>query len=140
MWFYEGLQCDINLTNIFSGEEDQTRYDLSRLRKPHDGELPSTFDFVDPKRTEQPLGTTSKDRPEIGDFISNRLDDANTDMGSPNDDTPITFDYEGGGSDAGSLSSLNTSSSGDQDYDYLNEWGPKFAKLADMYNNYGDTE
>jgi hypothetical protein len=53
------------------------------------------------------------------------------------------FYYECGGSEAGSLSSLNTSTSGgDQDYDYLNEWGPKFAKLADMYNNpnYDDSD
>lgn len=52
-----------------------------------------------------------------------------------------TFDFEGEGSDAGSLSSLGTSTSGgDQDYDYLNEWGPKFAKLADMYNKYEDSD
>ena len=41
---------------------------------------------------------------------------------------------KGGNSDVGSLSSLNTSSSQeDQDYDYLNDWGPKFSKLANMY-------
>lgn len=61
-------------------------------------------------------------------------------MGGPPYDTPYPFNFEGGGSDAGSLSSLNTSSSGDQDYDYLNDWGPKFAKLAELYNNYDDGE
>lgn len=76
----------------------------------------------------------------MGDFINDRLNDADDDPNSPPFDTPHDFNYEGGSSDAGSLSSLNTSSSGSQDYDYLNEWGPKFAKLADMYNNYDDTE
>lgn len=77
----------------------------------------------------------------MGDFIEDRLQDADDDPSAPPHDTTRNFDYEGGGSDAGSLSSLNTTSSdGDQDYDYLNNWGPKFAKLADMYNNYEDSE
>lgn len=80
----------------------------------------------------QPGGT-------IGDFITDRLDDANLDPDAPPHDTLRDFQYEGEGSDAGSLSSLNTTSSGgDQDYDFLNEWGPKFSKLADMYNNYDE--
>ena len=130
------FSLDWSLVLFRTGEEDQTRYDLSRLRKPDDGERPGGWsDAPDiPHKPVIPLG--SSDRPDIGDFISGRLNDADDDPGSPPFETPINFNYEGGGSDAGSLSSLNTSSSGDQDYDYLNEWGPKFAKLADMYNNY----
>ena len=72
--------------------------------------------------------------------MKNCIDKADDDPNTHPFDTPIGFDFEGGASSVGSLSSLNTSSSGDQDYDYLNDWGPKFAKLADMYNNYDETE
>lgn len=74
------------------------------------------------------------DKPDVGVFIDDRMRDADEDDGAPPHDSVREFTFEGGESDAGSLSSLNTSSSDrSQDYDYLNEWGPKFAKLADMY-------
>lgn len=71
---------------------------------------------------------------DVEHFIDDRLRDADDDPGAPPHDNVMEFAYEGGSSDAGSLSSLNTGTSeGDQDYDYLNDWGPKFSKLANMY-------
>ncbi|CAH2303175.1 cadherin-4 isoform X1 [Pelobates cultripes] len=122
------------------GEEDQD-YDLSQLQQPE------TLDHVLNKVTgvrrvdERPVGAEPQYpiRPviphpgDIGDFISEGLRAADNDPTAPPYDSLLVFDYEGSGSTAGSVSSLNSSSSEEQDFDYLNDWGPRFKKLADMY-------
>ncbi len=76
------------------------------------------------------------EQPDVGDFIHHRLTDADGDPTAPPHDSVREYAYEGGGSDAGSLSSLASSDDSDeQTYDYLNDWGPRFSKLKDMYGN-----
>ena len=62
------------------------------------------------------------------------MDEADNDPNGPPHDSVREYAYEGGGSVAGSLSSLaSTSDLADHNYDYLNDWGPRFTKLADLY-------
>ena len=68
------------------------------------------------------------------------MNDADDDPNAPPYDSVREYQYEGGGSSAGSLSSLQSSSSGSQNYDYLNDWGPRFQKLADLYGGGGEDD
>ncbi|XP_078489466.1 cadherin isoform X1 [Ciona intestinalis] len=117
------------------GEEDNDGYDISALQaQPPNTGKPKVVDV-------QPLGGAQPEirRPiqpdtDIGNYIGDAKQQADNDPTAPPFDSLLVFDYEGQGSDAGSLSSLNSGTTdASQDYDYLNNWGPRFKKLADMY-------
>ncbi|XP_059140331.1 neural-cadherin-like isoform X2 [Physella acuta] len=111
-----------------AGEEDKEAYDLSKIQ------LPTMEPDCTPISRTLFLGNAPGEKPDVGNFIDDRMKDADLDDNAPPYDSVREFSFEGGGSDAGSLSSLETSSSErNHEYDYLNDWGPKFAKLADMY-------
>ncbi|XP_077963990.1 cadherin-2 isoform X2 [Gasterosteus aculeatus] len=127
------------------GEEDQD-YDLSQLQQP-DALEPECVKVGIRRMDERPLHhdhqyplrSAAPHPGDIGDFIHEGLKAADNDPTAPPYDSLLVFDYEGSGSDAGSLSSLHSfSSSGDQNYDYLGEWGPRFRKLADLYGGGDD--
>ncbi|KAI4826526.1 hypothetical protein KUCAC02_029972, partial [Chaenocephalus aceratus] len=118
------------------GEEDQD-YDLSQLQQPESLEhiINKTAGVrrVDERpviaESQYPVRPSLPHPGDIGDFINDGLRAADNDPTAPPYDSLLVFDYEGSGSTAGSVSSLNSTSSGDQDYDYLNDWGPRFKKL-----------
>ncbi|XP_016101352.1 cadherin-15-like [Sinocyclocheilus grahami] len=134
------------------GEEDEDAFNIDFLRNPSDMvPAPASFSPQDcslprgkqPLRKDAPHNLPSPTYPrkppgdptDIEDFINVGLDAADNDPNVPPYDTALIYDYEGDGSVAGSLSSIaSMGSDGDQDYDYLNDWGPRFKKLANMYD------
>ncbi|XP_016108572.1 cadherin-6-like isoform X2 [Sinocyclocheilus grahami] len=122
------------------GEEDTQAFDIGALRHPEVMEesklrrdiLPSESLYPPPplRRTMVP----SRENADVRDFINQRVQENDGNPTAPPYDSLATYAYEGNGSVAESLSSLGSmSSEGDQDYNYLSEWGPRFRKLADMY-------
>ncbi|KAJ3611778.1 hypothetical protein NHX12_021792 [Muraenolepis orangiensis] len=118
------------------GEEDTQAFDIGTLRHPEvmDGNkmrrdiIP---EMLFPYRRTSPAKDHNGD---VRDFINGRLHDNDSDPTAPPYDSLATYAYEGSGSAAESLSSLESGATeGDQDYDYLTSWGPPFKKLAEMY-------
>ncbi|KAJ8400473.1 hypothetical protein AAFF_G00395970 [Aldrovandia affinis] len=136
----------LNYDEQGGGEEDENAYNIEQLRNPNEVVPPPVSALPrgkQPLRKDAPHNLPSPAYPrkapgdptDIEDFINDGLDAADNDPNVPPYDTALIYDYEGEGSLAGSLSSIAPGSSdGDQDYDYLNNWGPRFKKLADMYD------
>ncbi|MCJ8744756.1 hypothetical protein PDJAM_G00122200 [Pangasius djambal] len=123
------------------GEEDTQAFDIGALRHPEAMEESSKLrrDVVpsDPPYPPPPLrrtAVTSRDNSDVRNFITQRVQEHDSSPAAPPYDSLATYAYEGEGSVAESLSSLGSGSSeSPHDYSYLNEWGPRFRKLADMY-------
>lgn len=116
-------------------------YDVSILTSAcHDGSLlrhqdhrphPSLYAMVQkPPHHTQPTACKG----DMAAMIEVKKDEADHDRDGFPYDTLHIYGYEGPESLAGSLSSLGSSSTGSNlDYDFLNDWGPRFRTLAELY-------
>lgn len=123
------------------GEMDTNGYDVSILTSAcHDGSLlrhpdrhphPSLYAMVQ-KPSHHPQPTACKG--DMAAMIEVKKEEADHDRDGFPYDTLHIYGYEGPESLAGSLSSLESSSTGSNlDYDFLNDWGPRFRTLAELY-------
>ncbi|KAM3928467.1 cadherin-9-like isoform 2-T2 [Leptodactylus fuscus] len=117
------------------GEEDTQAFDIGALRNPEAREenklrrdiIPDTIFHI--QRT-VPLW----ENVDVQDFIQRRINENDVDTTAPPYDSLATYAYEGNDSIAESLSSLESLEADENhDYQYLNDWGPQFKKLANMY-------
>ncbi|KAM7390219.1 hypothetical protein PAMA_008412 [Pampus argenteus] len=126
------------------GEEDTEAFDMVTLRNLNVIRDPSVRRDVTPDTptffhypsATRPSYKSLPDNVVFREFIWERLKDADVDPSAPPYDSLQTYAFEGSGSVAESLSSLESlSTDSDQNYDYLSNWGPRFKKLADLYGN-----
>ncbi|KAM4607404.1 cadherin-5 [Polymixia lowei] len=123
------------------GEMDTNGYDVSILTSArHDGSMlrhpdlaphPSLYAMVQkPVQHAQPPACKG----DMAVMIEVKKDEADHDRDGFPYDTLHIYGYEGRDSLAGSLSSLESSSTGSNlDYDFLSDWGPRFRTLAELY-------
>ncbi|KAM4614473.1 cadherin-11 [Discoglossus pictus] len=121
------------------GEEDTEAFDIATLQNPDgiNGFLPRKDIKPEFQYTPRELGIRpAPNSVDVDDFINTRIHEADNDPTAPPYDSIQIYGYEGRGSVAGSLSSLESASTdSDLDYDYLQNWGPRFKKLADLYGS-----
>uniref|UniRef100_A0A673MSF7 Cadherin-12-like n=1 Tax=Sinocyclocheilus rhinocerous TaxID=307959 RepID=A0A673MSF7_9TELE len=115
------------------GEEDTHAFDMGTLRNPKVIKENLFRRDVKPELglcPRRPIA--SQNSADISNFINQRLQEHDGDTSAPPYDSLATYAYEGEGSVAESLSSIESvKGETEEDYDYLNEWGPRF-KTLDM--------
>ncbi|KAK5849784.1 hypothetical protein PBY51_014090 [Eleginops maclovinus] len=123
------------------GEEDTEAFDIIALRNPAAAEelkfrrdiRPEARKHCAPPRSHRSV-TVELDEVDVHEFIKQRLVEADMDTSVPPYDSLQTYAYEGQGSPTGSVSPLDTpGTQSEQDYNYLDDWGPQFQKLAELY-------
>ena len=132
-----GLYPDDTRDNIIdyketAGEEDHSTYNLGVLKKPvyalTDEEILANGGLHNNGYTD----TMMTHRPPLREFIDEKLTEQQ--ISSYANDTQLHYRYEGEGSIASDLSSIeSTHYQDDHDFRFLYSWGPKFSRLADLY-------
>uniref|UniRef100_A0A671XWV9 Cadherin 18 n=1 Tax=Sparus aurata TaxID=8175 RepID=A0A671XWV9_SPAAU len=123
------------------GEEDTEAFDIIALRNPAAAEELKFRRDVRPEARQHCVLPRSRRSPsveldevDVHEFIKQRLVEADMDTSVPPYDSLQTYAYEGQGSPTGTVSPLDSpGTQSEQDYNYLDDWGPEFQKLAELY-------
>ncbi|XP_076014483.1 cadherin-18 [Genypterus blacodes] len=124
------------------GEEDTEAFDIIALRNPAAAEelkfrrdiRPDSRHHCGHRRAHRSSPPLEVDEVDVHEFIRQRLVEADMDTSVPPYDSLQTYAFEGQGSPTGSISPLDSlAAQSEQDYNYLDDWGPEFQKLAELY-------
>ncbi|XP_043913738.1 cadherin-24-like [Protopterus annectens] len=130
------------------GEEDTEAFDITALQNPNAAIGPGmaggffTAAVATARRDVKPKRSPAVRRSNllanntlgVEEFLKLRLYEVDEDPSVPPYDSIQIYGYEGQGSSVGSLSSLDSSTTDtDVSYEHLEDWGPRFHKLADLY-------
>lgn len=130
------------------GEQDTQAYDMSALRNLYDfpeakscdsgPDIRSLPQWIQANRVggggEGAAAAAGADFSLFKGYIRKKVEQADADLSVPPYDSFQTYAFEGTSSPALSLSSIHTlSTTSEQDFSYLSDWGPRFRQLAGYY-------
>lgn len=138
------------------GEQDTQAYDMSALRNLYDfpeakscdsgPDIRSLPQWIQANRvtgggggagaegTAATAAAVAADFSLFKGYIRKKVEQADADLSVPPYDSFQTYAFEGASSPALSLSSIHTlSTTSEQDFSYLSDWGPRFRQLAGYY-------
>lgn len=129
------------------GEQDTQAYDMSALRNLYDFPESKSDSGPDIRSLPQWLqanrvgggadgaaAAAPADFSLFESYIRKKVEQADADLSVPPYDSFQTYAFEGSSSPALSLSSISTlSTTSEQDFSYLSDWGPRFRQLAGYY-------
>lgn len=102
-----------------------------KLRQEKPPEIQSLSCYM--SQTDANKYSTNTNGGNVYDYMLAKLYEVDLDVEASPYDSLQTYAYEGEGSVAESLSSLQSNDDNELNYDYLNEWGPRFHTLAELY-------